>query len=404
MPAISIRRPGLLLAMPILLFACIGEEPNPRVAVSSGQAGDTTTVIIDAPESVPTLEVALDSAQVLWTPEQLGRPNGMTVGPDGRITVSDNRQLYAWQPGADTTELVGRRGAGPGEYRSISGLIARADGSLLALDWRQRHLIRFDPAGAPDSTWNIETHVTQTTFLALMDSEPVIATGRGVVHVGEPADTLYIRTADSTGQELGHVPLFVWAQGDRMLMPRDAYPSLPRLAGSATAGFAFSAGLQYDIRWWRPGISPAWLHLSRAWTPPPQSIDREPPKELVDQLQMRGTMLKAIVDGQARGERKYSLEDLVLMPEGTLWVRPVDSSYVYSPEYYAQLSELRQPTRLWEVFGRDGKLRAQVRLSSMFTPRTAHDCRLYGFLEDNDGAYSVAAIPLGNACDKLTRG
>lgn len=401
----SMRPSALPIVAAMLLFACTGAEPDPGVAVSSSAVSDTIAVTIQAPESLPAIEVELDSARVLWTPEELGRPNAMAVGPDGRITISDGHRLYAWQPGADTTENVGRTGSGPGEYRSISGLVTRPDGSLLALDWRQQRLLRFDPTGAPDSTWNIETQVTQTTFLALMDSEPVITTGRGIVHLGEPADTLYIRTADSASQELGHITLFVWTQaGAGVLIPRDAYPSLPRLAGSATAGFAFSDGLNYEIRWWRPGASPAWLHLTRAWSPPPQSIDREPPKELVDHLQMRGTMLKAIVNGEARGEHKYSLEDLMLMPGGTLWVRPVDSSYVYSPEYYAQLSELRQPTRLWEVFGRDGKLRAQVRLSSMFTPETAHDCQLYGFLEDSDGAFSVAVVPLGDQCDKLSRG
>jgi hypothetical protein len=80
---------------------------------------------------------------------------------------------------------------------------------------------------------------------------------------------------------------------------------------------------------------------------------------------------------------------------------PVDSSYIYDPTYYAQFSELRQPTRLWEVFGSDGKLRAQVWLSSMFTPKITHNCQLYGFLEDADGAFSVATSPLGKECERL---
>jgi len=112
-------------------------------------------------------------------------------------------------------------------------------------------------------------------------------------------------------------------------------------------------------------------------------------------------MWKRIVDQGQRRTSKYSLEELQLMPTGILWVRPIDSSYVFAPTYYAQLQRLRQLTRLWEVFGIDGKLRAQVRLSSMFTPMTTHDCQLYGFLEDSDGAYSVATIPLGKVCKRL---
>lgn len=393
----------LLLPAVVLALACTTAGEAAKVEASSTNTGDTLTVTISAPESLPALLVTLDSAQVLWTPQELGRPNGMAVGPDGRITVSDRQHLFAMQPGSDTTEVVSREGAGPGEYRSVSGLLAEADGSVLVLDSRQRRMIRLDPHGVPDSTWSTTADPAQLAFLALMHGQPVVATDRGIIHLGEPPDTLYLRNAaDSAGPVLGELTLYVWARiSNGMLAPRDAYPSLPRLAGSATAGFAFSDGLQYDIRWWRPGTSPAWLHLSRAWTPPPQSIDREPSGDLLAQLPDSGEMVQNVVNSALKGDHKYSLEELALMPEGTLWVRPVDSSYIYDPTYYAQLSELRQPTLLWEVFGSDGKLRAQVRLSSMFTPKTTHDCQLYGFIEDSDGAYSVAAIPLGKECERL---
>lgn len=395
------------LVLPAVAFAlaCATAGEAAKVEASSTTAGDTLTVTISAPESVPAILVTLDSATVLWTPNELGRPNAMAVGPDGRITVSDRQHLFAMQPGSDTTEIVSREGAGPGEYRSVSGLLAEAAGSVLVLDWRQRRMIRLDPHGVPDSTWSISADPAQVAFLALMHGQPVVATGRGMVHLGEPPDTLYLRiAADSAGPVLGRLTLHVWARiSNGMLAPRDAYPSLPRLAGSATAGFAFSDGLRYDIRWWRPDVSPEWLRISRVWTPPPTSLDREPPDSLLAQLPDSGKMVREIVAGLARGDHKYSLENIVLMPRGTLWTMPMDSSYIYDPWYYAQISELRQPTRLWEVFGSDGKLRAQVRLSSIFTPMTTHDCHLYGFLEDSDGAYSVATIPLGKECERLAR-
>lgn len=399
------RTRHLLLPVVVSAAACVTTGNDAKVAVSSSTVGDTLAVTISAPESLPAFAVALDTPRVVWTPAELGRPTGMAIGPDGRITVSDTRHLYAWQPGADTTEIVSREGSGPGEYRSINGLITEVDGSVLLLDWRQRRMIKLDPHGVPDSTWTIATDPAQQMFLALMNGEPVIATGRGLVHTGEPPDTLYLRIGSDTAQPaLGAIPLFVWAQRDNVMAPRDAYPPQARLAGSGTAGFAFGDGRRYDIRWWRPGASPQWLHLARAWTPPPQSVDREPPAALIAQLPDSGTMLRSFVNGAARGDSKNSVEDMALMPGGTLWVRPMDSSYVYAPAYYAQIPELRQPTRLWEVFGRDGALRAQVRLSSMFTPKTVHNCQLYGFLEDSDGAYSVATIPLGKVCERLAKG
>jgi len=185
-----------------------------------------------------------------------------------------------------------------------------------------------------------------------------------------------------------------------MLAPRDAYPPQVLLSGTTTSGFAFGDGLEYDIRWWRPESSPHWLHIARAWAPPPTSIDRKPPESLIAPLR-GGAEIVGAVRSMQRGEHKYSLEEIALMPGGRLWARPVDSSYVYHPWYYNQLTQLRPPTWPWEVFGSDGKLRAQVRLSSMFTPKTIHDCKLYGFLEDSDGAFSVATISLGEKCEQL---
>ena len=397
------RTPSLLALAVAFSFACAEARGGATVSSTSASEGDTTLVTITAPESLPGLMVPLDSPRVVWTPEELGRPTGMAVGPDGRITVSDRAHIYAWQPGSDSTESISRAGAGPGEFRIVSSLLAQPNGSVLVLDGSQRRIVRLDERGTPDSTWTLAADPAQQNFLAEMDGELLIATGRGLVHTGEPPDTLYLRLgSDTTGPALGSVPLYVWMELENgTLAPRDRYPRRAHLAGSATAGFAFSDGLQYDIRWWRPGKAPAWLHLSRSWTPPLQSVDREPPGSLLATLRDSGNFVKQMNEQQQGGERKYSIEALALMPGGALWVRPVDESYVYRLAYYVQLSELRQPTWLWEVFGADGTLRAQVLLSSMFTPKAVHDCQLYGFLEDRDGVYSVAMVPLGGACGKL---
>jgi hypothetical protein len=235
-----------------------------------------------------------------------------------------------------------------------------------------------------------------------MDGRLMVLVGPRLVHTGEPADTFYIRPASGdTGAVLGKFAQYVWMQtSNGMLAPRDAYPAQALVTGTATAGFAFSDGLQYEVRWWRPNASPHWMRVERAWVPPSPGIDRNPPESLVATLR-GGTELAEMIGSMQRGDHKYSLEQIALMPGGALWVRPVDSSYVYHPWYYNQLTELRQPTRLWEVFGSDGKLRAQARVSSMFTPWTVQGCKLYGFLEGSDGAFSVATIPLGDECEKL---
>ncbi len=397
-------RTSILLALAVTFsLACAEGHGEAKVASASTSEGDTTVVTITAPESLPALFVPLDSPRVVWTPEELGRPAGMAVGPDGRITVSDRAHIYAMQPGADTTEVVGREGDGPGEYRSVRALLAEPTGAFTLLDPRARRMIHFDPHGVADSTWSVNRDFTPYSFLGNLDGVLVVAVGPGMVHTGDPPDTLYLKLASGdTGTVVGKLTQYVWAQTPSgILAPRDAYPPQMLLSGTATSGFAFSDGLEYDIRWWRPEASPHWMHIARAWAPPPTSIDREPPESLISEL-WGGTEMVKMVGSMQRGEHKYSLESVVLIPGGTLWVRPVDSSYVYHPWYYNQLSQLRQPTWLWEVFGADGTLRAQVRLSSMFTPKTIYDCQLYGFLEDSDGAFSVATIALGEACGRLS--
>lgn len=397
-------RASFLLALAVAFsFACAEAHGDAKVASTTSTEGDTTVVTITAPESLPTMLVTLDSPRLAWTPEELGRPNGLVVGSDGRITVSDRAHVYAMQPGADTTEAVGREGDGPGEYRSVRALLAEPTGAFTLLDPRARRMIHFGPRGVADSTWSVNRDFAQTSFLGSMNGALVVAVGARLVHTGEPPDTLYLKLASGdTGTVVGSLTQYVWAQTPSgMLAPRDAYPPQALLSGTATSGFAFGNGLEYDIRWWRPESSPHWLHIARAWAPPPTSIDREPPESLIGPMRGGADMVAAVKSMQ-RGEHKYSLEDIALMPGGTLWARPVDSSYVYHPWYYNQLTQLRPPTWLWEVFGADGTLRAQVRLSSMFTPKTIHDCQLYGFLEDSDGAFSVATIPLGEACGRLS--
>lgn len=391
--------------LPIVLVAFLGcseADGDGGVAMTTVVRADTILVTVAAPDSLPSLLVTLDSARIVWTPQELGRPNGMVVGPDGRVTVSDGAHLYAWQPGADTTEAVGREGSGPGEYRSIRGMVVEKDGSLLVLDARQRRMMHFDGKGKSGSAWLVSRDFAYDPFLALMDSTPVVLVGARLVRTGEPPDTLFLKPASGdTAAFLGRLVQLVWAEGPNgMLGPRDAYPPQALVSGTARAGFAFSDGLQYDIRWWRPGSSPHWLHLIRTWVPPPTSIDRKPPQQILEEMPGGPNMIQ-LIEAMQKGEHKYSLEDIVLMPGGTLWVMPVDSSYVYHPWYYSQLPELRQPTRLWEIFGADGTLRAQVRLSSMFGPRAIHNCLLYGFVEDINGVYSVGTIPLRTLCGAL---
>jgi hypothetical protein len=87
------RTPHLLALAATLSLACAEAQGGAKVSSTSATEGDTTVVTISAPESLPALLVALDSPSVVWAPEELGRPNGLVVGPDGRITVSDRAHV-----------------------------------------------------------------------------------------------------------------------------------------------------------------------------------------------------------------------------------------------------------------------------------------------------------------------
>ncbi|MGH7461989.1 MAG: hypothetical protein ACREMA_13325, partial [Longimicrobiales bacterium] len=88
--------------------------------------------------------------QLLWEKGSLDRAEdsferlGSAVIWAGFVSVADSRSLgvYQYKPGGDFQGIMGRRGSGPGEFRSITGLTMIAD-TLFVADGRRRHVTGF---------------------------------------------------------------------------------------------------------------------------------------------------------------------------------------------------------------------------------------------------------------------
>ena len=156
--------------------------------------------------------------------------------------------------------------------------------------------------------------------------------------------------------------------------------------------------MDYVIRWWRPGATPQMLRIERGWRRAVAGGELEPPPGLLEGLGPTGEMLTKVANGQERGDLKNAVEQLVLVGQGRLLVKVVDSTARYHPYYLGRLPELRPSHWTWEVLDHEGSLRGQLRLPSAFTPSRVVGCELWGVLEQPDGTQAVARVGLAGAC------
>ena len=82
-------------------------------------------------------------------PEVLGDVVGLAVDEVGRIYVADgaSQEVRVFDRQGDFLRRFGRRGVGPGEFRSLAGVAWHPSGVLLAMDFGTRRVTAFDSVG-----------------------------------------------------------------------------------------------------------------------------------------------------------------------------------------------------------------------------------------------------------------
>lgn len=215
-------------------------------------------------------------------PYTFGRISGVVVGDDGRIYVADRQALEVrvFSADGDFERRLGRAGAGPGEFRDISGL-ARAPEGIAVMDGAQASVAVFSPDGAFLRSFRLHRpHGVQESFAVMrfdrdgrfhdrvrlsgnprVDSMAIIVYSPG----GEPVDTTHAATieVDAVRVERGGVVVTSLAR------PFAAQPSL----AIGPDGLAyFTTGDRYRVVALAPGGDTVRV-LRRDLRPPPVTAE-----------------------------------------------------------------------------------------------------------------------------------
>lgn len=385
------------------LLAC-SEGPSSKLTSTRSQVGDTTVVTIHGPQLL-AIRSTIPSVESVWSPPDLRAVRSIAVG-DRVIVATDGRRVVGLSRESGATFAVGANGEGPGEYRRVSSVAIDQAGQIMAIDPLQRRVLSFDATGRPltegqrqldtESSWNVSAAIATDPGAAAF----LISWDHGLIDVDGLEDSMrvmHIPSRDSA-TVLFVVPEGQWGTIGGVPAKRQAYGPRALVALDEADGAAVSTGTGYTIRWWRPGAQPAMLRIEREWRNAPTGSELEPDQSLLDGLGPTGEMLRRIAAGQERSERKNAIDHLVLVGQGRLLAKVVDSTARYHPYYLGRLPELRPPHWTWELFDTEGVLLGQLLLPSAFTPVRMLGCQLWGSLEELDGTQAVARADLGEAC------
>ena len=143
---------GRSLAVVLMTLAVVGcgdRTPGSSRLNSSRQLGDTTFVFSSIPlRGTASLREVSRIGMIEGPPEYLlGEVPMFTVGPDGSLFVADRGVLRLYEADGTYVRTIARRGQGPGEMRSVSGMDVSADGLVAALDVGNRRVNVFTPDG-----------------------------------------------------------------------------------------------------------------------------------------------------------------------------------------------------------------------------------------------------------------
>lgn len=115
------------------------------MVVACGSGSDRPNDAQAGPSLSLELRTAVDGSAV-----DFGRIGGIVAAGDGTIYVADVQAQEIVSINADGTRrsVIGRIGAGPGEFRGLRGTLAWIDGRLHTFDWRNQQITLFDASGA----------------------------------------------------------------------------------------------------------------------------------------------------------------------------------------------------------------------------------------------------------------
>ena len=393
----------------LAVVGCGGEEtpgvPEAQVTDSAG-----VTIVTSPPADVVYARPAEEPALSLGTLEgadelMFGRIASVARDMDGNLIVADNGagEIRVFDAGGGHLRTFGRKGEGPGEFQVLSGAWPVADGTVVALDRRQRRITRFDfggtligtaeLAGGSGGALNMRGLAGPGVVLsqvmdfgitpsfdasALQDlADAVEGDGSLVIFFrhrldGELVDTLARRQGQtmsmSTSGSGGQMSLQL------LVVPFSRQPT----AVGSPQGVAIAGGSDYEVALYnRTGA----LHrIVRLGVAPPLRTDehleayvRNSGSPLRDEASIQGRI--DMYRDMAMLERLPGFDELLFADTGELWAR----------RYRQRGADIAH----WDVFGTGGHHLGRVEIPTSFRPEEVSGGQLVGVSTDDLGVERV---------------
>lgn len=320
-----------------------------------------------------------------------GRIGAMAVGADGTMYVYDGAMtaLRAYDARGRHVRAFGREGSGPGEFRTVLGLAALADGRLLVRD--AARIVVYAATGEPIDSWPVRGGIM------LPGRQMLVADTAGGAFTVVPlaaemrGGTLITRQAHVRLDGSGHVL-------DTLYHPE--WPDLPPpLAPFSVRGItalhphggvvaARSDAYTIELRHRNGRV----LRVERARQPavdvhPEELAERQ---AFLDELARRNPDVERIVVPT----RKPLLRQLHVAADGRLWVQPHVAAVAPESQPDGAPSPLDRPNRwlepeVWDVFDPGGAFLGRLTPPSGATLHVMRGEHAWGTILDEDDVPSL---------------
>lgn len=316
--------------------------------------------------------------------------------PDGGALVGEFGAGRIYRIGPDRSVLGswGRKGEGPGEYRSLDAILFRGE-SILVSDGRLRRLTLLSPSGEVRTIRPLAGTFLHQVSSLLTDGRLLLVPGDGYGGVAETRpewvfETQPILAADPearTADTLAELPHL-----RRWYGTRGASPGPVRVKGRAGGfadGFAWARSDEREIRWYDP--SGRLVQVAR-WDEEPVPLTPEFRRRMArsreEAYRSRGA------DESVVAARLAELEEALDRHEGPLpyW----DAFHVdrLGNVWLGEYTMPGEPSEEWRVFTRDGTFAGRIELPEVTAILDVTDDRVLAVRRNELDVPAVVMIEL----------
>jgi len=357
--------------------------------------------IVTNPRSFPEVPLRIISDDFLSeiTDEALYQISGIQPLPDGELAVGVNGEgsVLLFNSAGDRLATLGRKGDGPGEFRSVGSPVPLPGDSLGVYDAQARRLTIFPPdSGVP-------------RVVSLSEIAPgrgwarVLPLSAGLAFVGEAglgggSDQGVYRNQEESyrinadGQVLSTYGRFPGLQAftGNMMMGRAPFGAMLATA-TWEDQFIVGTGEIPGLRFFGPDGN---LTRIIRWADTDRAVTQERMNQHIEFLlgqvppEQEGAMRDRL-EGMPYASQMPTHSEVLISPEGVIWVGEYAGPEAEFPTTLGSVS------RRWVVFGPDGVIRDRIQTPTGFIPMSLGEDIVWGVYRNDLDVESVRAYEVG---------